>query len=52
MLFDAAAFNGLHEIVRELMRKRHRLGPAEADDFVLESSESALGQWRKARDET
>ncbi|MFL5612093.1 MAG: ABC transporter permease [Gemmatimonadaceae bacterium] len=41
-----AAFNGLHEMVRELMRKRHRLGPSEGDDFVLESSESALGQWR------
>jgi len=40
------AFNGLHEIVRELMRKRHRLGPAEPDDFTLESSESALGEWR------
>jgi putative ABC transport system permease protein len=31
------------------MRKRHRLGPAEPDDFVLESSESALGQWRTIR---
>ena len=44
-----AAFNGLHEIVRELMRKRHRLGPTEPDDFTLESSESALGQWRTIR---
>ncbi|HEX4470063.1 MAG TPA: FtsX-like permease family protein, partial [Gemmatimonadaceae bacterium] len=44
-----AAFSGLEEIVRELMRKRHRLGPAEADDFVLESSESALSQWRTIR---
>jgi putative ABC transport system permease protein len=44
-----AAFNGLHEIVRELMRKRHRLGPAEGDDFTLESSESALGEWRTIR---
>jgi putative ABC transport system permease protein len=43
------AFSGLEEIVRELMRKRHRLGPAETDDFVLESSESALGQWRTIR---
>jgi putative ABC transport system permease protein len=46
---NPAAFNGLHETVRELMRKRHRLGPAEPDDFVLESSESALGQWRTIR---
>jgi len=43
---NPAAFNGLEEVVRELMRKRHRLGPAESDDFVLESSESALTQWR------
>jgi putative ABC transport system permease protein len=44
-----AAFGGLQDLVRELMRKRHRLGPAEADDFVLESSESALSQWRTIR---
>jgi putative ABC transport system permease protein len=41
-----AAFSGLEEVVRELMRRRHRLGPAEPDDFVLESSETALTQWR------
>ncbi|HEY2374344.1 MAG TPA: ABC transporter permease [Gemmatimonadaceae bacterium] len=46
---NPAAFGGLEEIVRELMRKRHRLGPAEGDDFVLESSESALSQWRTIR---
>ena len=46
---DPSAFAGLEEIVRELMRNRHRLGPAEPDDFVLESSESALGQWRTIR---
>jgi putative ABC transport system permease protein len=40
------AFNGLQEIVRELMRKRHRLHPAQPDDFALESSESALGEWQ------
>ena len=44
-----AAFSELEEVVREVMRKRHRLGPAEADDFVLESSESALSQWRSIR---
>ena len=44
-----AAFNGLQELVRELMRKRHRLTPAEPDDFTLESSESALGVWRTIR---
>ena len=41
-----AAFNGLQEIVREVMRKRHRLHPSQPDDFVLESSESALGEWQ------
>jgi putative ABC transport system permease protein len=44
-----AAFSGLEEIVREVMRRRHRLGPAESDDFVLESSESALSEWRSIR---
>ena len=43
---NPAALSGLEEVVRELMRKRHRLGPAEQDNFVLESSESALTQWR------
>jgi putative ABC transport system permease protein len=41
-----AAFSGLQEIVRELMRKRHKLRPAEVDDFSLESSQSALGEWQ------
>jgi putative ABC transport system permease protein len=40
-----AAFQPLEEIVRELMRRRHQLRPAQADDFVMESSESALAQW-------
>ncbi|HKW47443.1 MAG TPA: ABC transporter permease [Gemmatimonadaceae bacterium] len=46
---NPAGFSGLEEIVRELMRKRHRLSPSEVDDFVLESSESALSQWRTIR---
>jgi putative ABC transport system permease protein len=41
-----AAFNGLQEIVREVMRKRHKLRPAQQDDFSLESSESALTEWK------
>ena len=41
-----AAFNGVQELVRELMRKRHKLRPAEPDNFSLESSESALGEWQ------
>jgi putative ABC transport system permease protein len=40
-----AAFKGMQELVREVMRRRHKLRPAERDDFVLESSESALSQW-------
>ncbi|HEX7020091.1 MAG TPA: ABC transporter permease [Gemmatimonadaceae bacterium] len=40
-----AEFKPLQEIVREVMRKRHHLRPAEADDFVFESSETALSQW-------
>ena len=35
----------LQEVVRELMRRRHRLRPAQKDDFALESSASALSQW-------
>jgi putative ABC transport system permease protein len=42
---NPAAYNGLQEIVREVMRKRHGLRPAQEDDFVLESSESALSEW-------
>ena len=43
---NPAAFSGMQEIVREVMRKRHRLHPSQPDDFVLESSESALGEWQ------
>ena len=42
---SAGAQAEVQEIVREAMRKRHKLRPAEEDDFVLESSESALKQW-------
>ena len=41
-----AAFAGLQEIVREVMRNRHRLRPTDKDDFSLESSESALTEWK------
>jgi putative ABC transport system permease protein len=46
---NPAALSGIQEIVRELMRKRHRLTPGAQDDFALESSESALSQWRTIR---
>ena len=35
------------EEVRELMRSRHKLRPAQRDDFTLETSESALAFWKK-----
>jgi putative ABC transport system permease protein len=35
------------ETVREAMRQRHKLHPAQDDDFVLETSASALSQWAK-----
>jgi len=40
-----SAFTGLQEIVRETMRRRHRLRPAQPDNFSLESAESALTEW-------
>jgi putative ABC transport system permease protein len=40
-----AQFEPLEEIVRELMRKRHQLRPEQPDNFVMESSASALSQW-------
>ncbi|HXT14010.1 MAG TPA: ABC transporter permease [Gemmatimonadaceae bacterium] len=39
------AYKPLEESVREVMRRRHHLHPSEADDFVFESSETALSQW-------
>jgi putative ABC transport system permease protein len=42
---SAAAIPEIQDAVREVMRRRHKLHPAEPDDFVLESSESALSQW-------
>jgi putative ABC transport system permease protein len=43
------AIQGTQDIVREVMRRRHRLRPAEPDDFVLESATSALSSWEKIR---
>lgn len=41
----ADAMPAVQEIVRELMRRRHKLHPAQPDDFALESSASALSAW-------
>jgi putative ABC transport system permease protein len=46
---NTAAIENTKEIVREVMRRRHRLRPGEADDFVFETSESALTQWQSIR---
>jgi putative ABC transport system permease protein len=43
------SFLGLQEIVREVMRKRHRLRPGIPDDFALESAASALSSWETIR---
>lgn len=40
-----AQFQPLEEVVREVMRRRHQLHPTQQDDFVMESSETALSQW-------
>jgi putative ABC transport system permease protein len=35
------------EVVRQVMRVQHKLRPGQRDDFVLETSESALAFWKK-----
>ena len=46
---NPAALENTKEIVREVMRRRHGLRPGQADDFVFETSESALTQWNSIR---
>ncbi|MGH7678089.1 MAG: ABC transporter permease [Gemmatimonadaceae bacterium] len=46
---NPAAVENTKEIVREVMRRRHGLRPAQKDDFVFESSESALSSWQGIR---
>ena len=41
-----ASLTEARETVRELMRRRHGLRPAQEDNFAFETSESALGQWQ------
>ncbi|HEU4642035.1 MAG TPA: ABC transporter permease [Gemmatimonadaceae bacterium] len=43
------AMGDIEDAVREVMRRRHKLRPAEPDDFVLETSESALSQWQSLK---
>ncbi|HEX5409317.1 MAG TPA: ABC transporter permease [Gemmatimonadaceae bacterium] len=42
---NPAAMTDLQGTVSELMRRRHKLRPEQPNDFVLESSASALTQW-------
>lgn len=42
---NEAALEEARETVREVMRARHKLRPGQDDNFVFESSESALSQW-------
>jgi putative ABC transport system permease protein len=37
------------ERVRQVMRTRHKLHPAQADDFSMETPESTLGFWNKMK---
>jgi putative ABC transport system permease protein len=43
---NPAAMENTKEIVREVMRHRHGLRPGQKDDFVFETSESALKEWQ------
>jgi len=42
---NPAALENMKEIVREVMRRRHHLRPGQPDDFVFETSQSALKEW-------
>jgi len=44
-----AAMADLQETVTEVMRKRHSLHPAQDNNFVVETSASALSAWDKIR---
>ncbi|MDE3151536.1 MAG: ABC transporter permease [Gemmatimonadota bacterium] len=44
---SAAEIADNEERVREVMRARHHLHPAEPDDFALQTSDSALAFWNK-----
>ena len=43
---NAASLADAQETVREVMRRRHGLRPAQKDDFSFETSESALQTWQ------
>jgi putative ABC transport system permease protein len=43
------AMTGVQERVRQVMRSRHKLRPAQPDDFVMQTSESALAFFNKLK---
>ena len=52
VIVQSASAPGLldaQERVRQVMRARHRLRPAQPDDFELETSDSALAFWNKLK---
>jgi putative ABC transport system permease protein len=44
-----AALQANMEAVRAVMRQRHKLRPAQPDNFTMETSDSALEFWRKVQ---
>ena len=46
---SAQAMGGLQEQVRQVMRTRHKLRPADRDDFDISTSASALAFWNKLK---
>ena len=52
IIVQAGSSTGMMEAqerVRQVMRTRHRLRPAQPDDFELETSDSALAFWNKLK---
>jgi putative ABC transport system permease protein len=43
---SAGALIDAEDRARDVMRRRHKLHPSEPDNFVFETSESALGDWK------
>ena len=46
---NPAALENVKEVAREVMRRRHKLRPGQADDFVFETPQSALSEWMKIK---
>lgn len=46
---SAAQMTETQEVVRQIMRTRHKLRPAQPDNFSLQTSESALAFWNKIK---